>query len=65
MRFYKLLMDDSDDRDVVAYCIDTKGFEQYELSEGKYIYNWNSEITFYFDPKEGERLTDYLANNLG
>ncbi|MGG3844724.1 imm11 family protein [Aeribacillus composti] len=65
MRFYKLLMYDSDDRDVVAYCIDTKGFEQYELSEGKYIHNWNSEITFYFDPKEGERLTDYLANNLG
>jgi hypothetical protein len=30
MRFYKLLMDDSDDRDVVAYGIDTKGFEQYE-----------------------------------
>jgi len=65
MRFYKLLMDDSGDRDVVAYCIDTKGFEQYELSEGKYIRNWNSEITFYFDPKEGERLTDYLANNSG
>ena len=54
MRFYKLLMDDSDDRDVVAYCTDTKGFEQYELLEGKYIHNWNNEITFYFDPKEGE-----------
>lgn len=65
MRFYKLLMDGSDDRDVVAYCTDTKGFEQYELSEGKYIHNWDREITFYFDPKEGERLTDYLANNLG
>ncbi|MFD1359008.1 imm11 family protein [Fictibacillus halophilus] len=65
MRYFKLLLDDSNDNDVVCYCNNTHGFEQYELSEGKYIHDWNKDIAFLYNPSEGDRLTDYLANNLG
>lgn len=65
MNYYKLLLDDSNENDVVCYCNDIHGFEQYELDEGKFIQDWVSDITFYFNPLEGDRITDYLANNLG
>lgn len=65
MRYFKLLLDDSNDNDVICRCDNTHGFEQYELSEGKSIQEWNKDIIFLFDPSDGERLTDYLANNLG
>ncbi|MBS3682285.1 maleate cis-trans isomerase [Ornithinibacillus massiliensis] len=65
MKYYKLLLDDSNDNDVVCHCENTHGFEQYHLKEGKFIDNWNEDITFYFNPMDGNRFTDYLANNLG
>ena len=65
MKFYKLILDNSNESDVVCHCEDTHGFEQYELKEGTTIKNWNDNITFNFNPNEGDRLTDYLANNLG
>jgi hypothetical protein len=65
MRYFKLLLDDSNDNDVVCHCNNTHGFQQYELSEGKLIQDWNEDINFLFNPSEGDRLTDYLANNLG
>jgi hypothetical protein len=65
MKYYKLILDDSNEKDVVCHCEETFGFEQYELKEGKFIENWNKNITFYYNPKEGDILTDYLANNLG
>src|SRR5699024_5184349 len=65
MRYFKLILDDSNDSDVVVYCEDTHGFEQYELKEGGLIENWNENITFYFNLTDGNGFTDYLANNLG
>ncbi|WP_349407789.1 imm11 family protein [Pseudalkalibacillus sp. SCS-8] len=65
MRYFKLLLDDSNENDVVGHCNNTHGYEQYELSNGKFIQDWNTDITFVFNPSEGDRLTDYLANNLG
>jgi hypothetical protein len=65
MRYYKLLLDDSNQNDIVCYCKDSYGFEQYHLKEGKWIKNWNENLTFFFNPSEGSRETDYLANDLG
>jgi len=65
MKYYKLLLDCSNENDAISYCYNTHGFEQYELKEGNLIKNWNDKITFYFDPDEGDKLTDYLVNNLG
>ncbi|WP_082705899.1 AHH domain-containing protein [Aneurinibacillus sp. XH2] len=53
------------DDDIMCYCEETYGIEQYQLKEGKLFKSWNERITFYYDPNEGERQTDYLANNLG
>lgn len=65
MRYFKLILDDSNDSDVVVHCENTHGFEQYMLKEGNLIENWNENITFYFNLTDGDRFTDYLANNLG
>ncbi|MFC4323285.1 imm11 family protein [Litchfieldia salsa] len=65
MKYYKLLLDDSNQNDIVCFCKDSKGFEQFHLKEGKLIKNWNEDLTFYFNPEEGSEQTDYLANNLG
>ncbi|MFJ5763660.1 imm11 family protein [Neobacillus sp. NPDC093182] len=64
MRYYKLLLDESVQDDIVCYCEDNLGFEQYHLNEGKFIYNWDGNLTFIFNPDEGARETDYLANDL-
>lgn len=65
MKYFKLILDASNDNDVVVHCEDTHGFEQYELKEGNFLENWNDNITFYFNLQDGNRFTDYLANNLG
>lgn len=65
MKYFKLIIDDSNDNDVVVHCEDTHGFEQYELKEGNFLENWSDNITFYFTLHDGNRFTDYLANNLG
>jgi hypothetical protein len=65
MKYFLLQKDDKVNNDVICYCNDTKGFDQYDLIEGKVIDNWNSEITFYFDHDQGSVLTDCLTNDLG
>lgn len=65
MQYYKLMLDDSCEDDIMCHCEETYGIEQYELKKGKFFNSWDQRITFYYDPNEGERQTDYLANNLG
>lgn len=65
MKYFKLILDTTNDNDVVVNCENTLGFEQYELKEGNFLKYWNDNITFYFNPHDGNRFTDYLANNLG
>lgn len=66
MKYYKLLYDY--EHDVDAICCDSgdlKGIDRYDVEHGKIIENWDSDITFTYDPSEGDRKTDYLGNNLG
>ncbi|WP_054950344.1 imm11 family protein [Numidum massiliense] len=65
MNYYKVLKDRSDVRDIICYCDDAHGFEQYELLEGRLIDNWPSKMLFYYNPDEGHRITDCLLNDLG
>ena len=65
MRYYKILLDNIDENDIVCFCEDSKGFEQYHLEEGVFINNWDKNLTFNFNPDEGSYLKDYLANDLG
>lgn len=65
MKYYKLLLNDSNLNDIVCYSNDSSEFEQYHLQEGKFIKNWNEDFTFYYNSEDGNRLTDYLANDLG
>ncbi|KAA0565740.1 maleate cis-trans isomerase [Bacillus sp. CH30_1T] len=64
MKYYKLMMDESNVRDAVVNCENSFGFD-YSFNNGELIKDWNESITFYLNPTEGDRLTDYLANNLG
>lgn len=64
MRYFKLMEDYGGEDDVVCRIEDTHGFE-YEVDMGKFINNWNADMTFYFDLQEGNRFTDYLSNDLG
>jgi hypothetical protein len=61
MKYFKLILDDSNESDVVCHCDDTHGFEQYELKEGKFIEDWNERITFYFHPQQGDRRNTIFA----
>ena len=65
MRYYKILLDDSQDNDVICFCEDTHGIDQYHPLKGNLIQNWANDIKFYFNLIDGDRLTDYLSNNLG
>lgn len=65
MRYYEVSFDTSCEDDMMCYCDDTYGIERYELKEGCFFIGWDERITFSFDPSEGTRATDYLANNLG
>ncbi|WP_397538213.1 imm11 family protein [Rummeliibacillus pycnus] len=64
MRYFKLLKDYSNEREIFCLCENTFGWEQYELSEGKQISNWDEKITFYYNPIEGNLAPDYIHNNL-
>lgn len=65
MRYYKFFFDYSGENDILCFCEDSKGFEGYHLEEGVFINNWDENLTFIFNPDEGNYLTDYLANDLG
>ncbi len=65
LRYYKLMYDYENDADAIcAESDDLKGIDRYDVEKGKKIENW-PEITFYYNPEEGSRKTDYLGNDLG
>ncbi|MGG0658097.1 imm11 family protein [Rummeliibacillus pycnus] len=64
MRYFKLLKDYTNEREIICLCENSFGWEQYELSEGKQISSWNEKITFYYNPSEGNQVSDYIHNNL-
>ena len=64
MSYFKLLKDYTNEKEVFCTCENTFGWQQYELSEGNQISNWNKEITFYYNPVDGDQVPDYIHNNL-
>jgi len=71
VRYYKIMFDDERSKKEDIVCTSEEDFlekyevKQYDLNEGKYFDDWNSNFTFYYNSKEGTKPTDLLANNLG
>ncbi len=64
MQYYKLAMDMTRDNDIVLHCKNCIGISLNTFVTGKY-YADSINIVFYFDKKEGDIWTDYLANDKG
>ncbi|MCK4261255.1 MAG: hypothetical protein KAX49_19940 [Halanaerobiales bacterium] len=66
MKFYKLLYDYENDNDAIC-CMSDELYSigQYDVEKGKSIDHWDSRITLYYDPMEGNKETDFLGNDLG
>lgn len=66
MKYFKLLYDYVNDEDAICcesdelYCAD-----RYDVEKGVIINDWDDRITLYYNPKEGNRETDFLGNDLG
>lgn len=65
MKYYKLMYNYKNDEDAVCLNVgDTISYGEYNIGIGKKISHW-SEITMYYEKNEGERMTDYLGNDMG
>lgn len=71
MKYYKLMMDYNGTRkeDIVCY-VEEDFKEKYRLDEyaiydGKFLEEWCEDLTFYYNPFEGNIPNDYLATDLG
>lgn len=51
--------------EILCESTDMYGIDQYDVSMGIKVDNWNSEFTFYYNTKEGNQFTDFIANDLG
>lgn len=65
MRYYKLSMDMEREHDIVCHYENDFGIKQNELNIGKIYNGWDNRFEFYYDTKEGDIWTDYLANDKG
>ncbi|SHN49027.1 Protein of unknown function [Butyrivibrio hungatei DSM 14810] len=65
MRYYKLSMDMEREKDIILHCKNRERFESYSFKDGEYYHNENERIKLFFDEKEGDVWTDYLANDKG
>lgn len=65
MKYYKMMTDVTNDRDIICYLSVDYEIEQYELQIGKPFDNSNRNIIFYYKSDEGDFFTDYLSNDMG
>lgn len=66
MRYFHLLYDYENDADAISCESDELyDIDRYDVEQGNYVNNWDSRITMFFNPKEGDRETDFLGNDLG
>lgn len=65
MKYFKLNMDMSRDKDVVCHYDNDFGIQQNEFIVGKKYLNWDNRFHFFYNKNEGDILTDYLANDKG
>lgn len=63
MKYYKLSMDMERENSIILHCKNRERFESYTFKDGEYYYNVNEVIELFFEGKEGEIWTDYLAND--
>lgn len=65
MRYYKLSMDMERESDIVCHYKNDFGIQQNTLNVGKFFGDWDDRFEFFYDKKEGDIWTDYLANDKG
>ena len=65
MKYYKLSMDMERQYDIVCHYKNDFGIQQNALNIGKVFDDWDDRFEFYYDKKEGNIWTDYLANDKG
>lgn len=66
MRYFHLLYDYENDADAISCEWDELyDIDRYDVEQGIYIDNWDSGITLFYNSKEGNRVTDFLGNDLG
>lgn len=66
MRYFYLIYDYENDEDaIVCESDELYDINRYDIEKGTYINTWNDRITMFFNPKEGNKTTDFLGNDLG
>lgn len=66
MKYYKLMFDyENSAGNAVCTSDDLSGIDRYAFEQGNYYENWGEPFTFFFDPEQGARWTDYLSTDLG
>lgn len=71
MKYYKII--DSDEyknpNDIICYADDNYeskyNIKHYDVNQGLVLKDYNEGITFYYDERNGSKVTDYVSNNLG
>ena len=58
-------MDMERENSIILHCKNRERFESYSFKDGEYYHNENERIELFFDEKEGDVWTDYLANDKG
>lgn len=66
MKYYKLLYDYEKDEDAVFLEIDESSLpiDRYDVEKGVKIEHWSGSIKVSLGPSSGQRMTDYIANDL-
>jgi hypothetical protein len=65
MKYFKLIYDYKNDSEVI--CCDKKelyNIDRYDVIKGEVINFWNEDISFSYNPNDGNIFTDFLANDL-
>lgn len=65
MKYYKLSMDVEKKNGIICYLKNDVGIKQNEFNIGKKYENIKKYFEFYYDKREGDIWTDYLANDNG
>lgn len=65
MKYYKLAMDMDRKNDIVCHYQNDFGIQQNMFNVGRFYEGWEGNFEFYYDKKEGNVLTDYIANDKG
>ena len=65
MKSYKLCMDTGRKNDIIAHYYDDYGIGLNQLNNGKFYENWDKRFSLYYEKREGDVASDYLANDKG